>query len=243
MIEVESLTKQFGTKLAVDHLSFSVKKGEVLGFLGPNGAGKSTTMRMVTGFFPPTSGDAKVCGISIVDRPTEAKTKIGYLPESAPLYNDMTVTGFLKFCAEIRGIRGGDKKDAVERAIETCFLQSVAKQSIDTLSKGYRHRTCLAQALLHDPEVLILDEPTDGLDPNQKFEVRQLIKRLGQTKAILFSTHILEEVEAACTRAVIVDRGKIVADGTPAELIEQSGTGSLTDLFRTVTSRDTQAAA
>jgi ABC-2 type transport system ATP-binding protein len=242
MIEVESLTKHFGTKIAVDNLSFSVKKGEVLGFLGPNGAGKSTTMRMVTGFLPPSSGDAKVCGISIVDQPKEAKTKIGYLPESAPLYNDMTVTGFLRFCAEIRGLKGGERNDAVEKAIETCFLQNVAKQSIDTLSKGYRHRTCLAQSLLHDPEVLILDEPTDGLDPNQKHEVRQLIKRLGEKKAILFSTHILEEVEAACTRAVIVDRGKIVADGTPAELIEKSGTGSLTDLFRAVTTRDTIAA-
>jgi ABC-2 type transport system ATP-binding protein len=239
MIEVDSLTKQFGSKVAVDNLSFSVKKGEVLGFLGPNGAGKSTTMRMITGFFPPTSGDAKVCGISIVDRPTEAKTKIGYLPESAPLYRDMTVIGFLRFCASIRGLDGAFKKNAVENAIDTCFLASVAHQSIDTLSKGYRHRTCLAQALLHDPEVLILDEPTDGLDPNQKHEVRQLIKRLGKDKAILFSTHILEEVEAACTRAVIVDRGVIVADGTPAELLARSGTGSLTDLFRAVTTRDT----
>ncbi len=242
MIEVESLTKQFGTKTAVNNLSFSVKKGEVLGFLGPNGAGKSTTMRMITGFFPPTSGDAKICGISIVDRPAEAKTKIGYLPEAAPLYNDMTVVGFLKFCADIRGLKGSARTDAVDKAIETCFLQNVAKQSVDTLSKGYRHRTCLAQALLHDPEVLVLDEPTDGLDPNQKYEVRQLIKRLGQTKAILFSTHILEEVDASCSRAVIVDRGKIVADGTPAELLAQSKTGSLTDLFRTVTSRDTEAA-
>ena len=242
MIEVKNLSKQFGSKLAVDDLTFTVRKGEVLGFLGPNGAGKSTTMRMITGFIPPTSGDASVCGISIVDRPGEAKAKIGYLPESAPLYNDMTVIGFLKFCAAIRGLKGAAKKDAVECAIETCFLTSVAQQSIDTLSKGYRHRTCLAQALLHDPEVLILDEPTDGLDPNQKFEVRQLIKRLGKTKAILFSTHILEEVEAACTRAVIVDRGKIVADGTPAELIAQSPTGSLTDLFRKVTTRDTEAA-
>ena len=239
MIEVENLTKSFGTKVAVNNLTFSVEKGSVLGFLGPNGAGKSTTMRMVTGFIPPTSGDAKVCGISVVDQPAEAKKRIGYLPESAPLYQDMTVTGFLNFCASIRGLSGGAKKEAVERAIETCFLQSVARQSIDTLSKGYRHRTCLAQALLHDPEVLILDEPTDGLDPNQKHEVRQLIRRLGETKAILFSTHILEEVEAACTRAVIVDRGTIVADGTPAELIEQSGTGSLTDLFRQVTTRDT----
>ncbi len=241
MIEVENLTKSFGTKVAVNNLSFSVEKGEVLGFLGPNGAGKSTTMRMVTGFIPPTSGDARVCGISVVDQPSEAKKRVGYLPESAPLYNDMTVTGFLNFCASIRRLRGSAKKEAVERAIETCFLQSVARQSIDTLSKGYRHRTCLAQSLLHDPEVLILDEPTDGLDPNQKHEIRQLIRRLGETKTILFSTHILEEVEAACTRAVIVDRGVIVADGTPTELIEQSGTGSLTDLFRQVTTRDTAA--
>lgn len=242
MIEVEQLTKQFGSKLAVDHLSFTVKPGEVLGFLGPNGAGKSTTMRMVTGFFPPTSGEVRICGIPMSARPAEAKRKIGYLPESAPLYPDMTVSGFLKFCAELRGLRGAARREAVERAIATCFLESVARQSIDTLSKGYRHRTCLAQALLHDPEVLILDEPTDGLDPNQKHEVRQLIKRLGQSKAILFSTHILEEVEAACTRALIVDRGKIVEDGSPAELIERSGSGSLTDLFRAVTSRDTDEA-
>jgi ABC-2 type transport system ATP-binding protein len=241
MIEVDSLTKHFGTKTAVDNLSFSVKKGEVLGFLGPNGAGKSTTMRMITGFFPPSAGDALICGISIVDNPKEAKKKIGYLPESAPLYRDMTVLGFLKFCASIRGLSGAFRNNAVERAIETCFLGAVVHQSIDTLSKGYRHRTCLAQALLHDPEVLILDEPTDGLDPNQKHEVRQLIKNLGKSKTILFSTHILEEVEAACTRAVIVDRGAIVADGTPAELIARSGTGSLTDLFRAVTSRDTAA--
>ena len=149
MIEVENLTKQFGSKHAVDDLSFTVKKGEVLGFLGPNGAGKSTTMRMITGFIPPTRGDAKVCGISVIDNPQEAKTKVGYLPEAAPLYHDMTVTGYLKFCASIRGIKGAANKAAVERAIETCFLNSVARQSIDTLSKGYRHRTCLAQALLH----------------------------------------------------------------------------------------------
>jgi len=239
MIEVENLTKQFGTKMAVNDLSFTVKKGEVLGFLGPNGAGKSTTMRMITGFIPPTSGDAKVCGTSIIDKPQLAKTKIGYLPESAPLYHDMTVIGFLKFCANVRGLKGSARNDAIEQAIETCFLNGVAKQSIDTLSKGYRHRTCLAQALLHDPEVLILDEPTDGLDPNQKYEVRQLIKRLGETKAILFSTHILEEVDASCSRALIVDQGKIVADGTPAELHQQAGGGTLTDLFRKLTTRDT----
>lgn len=241
MIEVEKLSKHFGSKVAVDELSFTVKRGEVLGFLGPNGAGKSTTMRMVTGFLPPSSGDARICGISITENPYEAKARIGYLPESAPLYNDMTVIGFLKFCASVRQLCGMAKKDAVEKAIDTCFLGSVAHQSIDTLSKGYRHRTCLAQALLHDPEVLILDEPTDGLDPNQKYEVRQLIKRLGRDKAILFSTHILEEVEASCTRAVIVDRGKIVADGTPAELIAQAPNGSLTELFRKVTTTDTAA--
>jgi ABC-2 type transport system ATP-binding protein len=241
MIEVAKISKHFGSKVAVDELSFTVQKGEVLGFLGPNGAGKSTTMRMVTGFIPPTSGEAKICGISITDNPAEAKMKIGYLPESAPLYNDMTVIGFLKFCAEIRKLSGSAKKEAVDRAIETCFLGTVAHQSIDTLSKGYRHRTCLAQALLHDPEVLILDEPTDGLDPNQKYEVRQLIKRLGETKAILFSTHILEEVEASCTRAVIVDRGRIVEDGTPAELIAKAPNRSLTELFRKVTTTDTAA--
>ena len=239
MIEVKNLTKQFGTKTVVDNLSFSVNQGEVLGFLGPNGAGKSTTMRMVTGFLTPNRGDATICGISMIDHPKQAKSKIGYLPESAPLYDDMTVRDFLKFCASMRGLRGKANKSAVDQSIETCFLENVAPQSIITLSKGYRHRTCLAQALLHDPEVLILDEPTDGLDPNQKHEVRELIARLGQTKAILFSTHILEEVDAACTRAVIIDQGKIVADGTPAELRQQSGTNSLHDLFRQVTTGET----
>lgn len=238
MIEVESLTKRFGKKTAVDHLSFSVEKGEVLGFLGPNGAGKSTTMRMLTGFFPPTSGNARICGISMIDRPMAAKRLIGYLPESAPVYNDMTVIGFLKFCAEARGLHGGKRRSAIESAIEACALEQVVRQSIATLSKGYRHRACLAQALLHDPEVLILDEPTDGLDPNQKHEIRQLIRRLGKEKAILFSTHILEEVDAACSRVLIVDRGKIVADGTPEQLHAQSPTGSLQDLFREVTSSD-----
>lgn len=238
MIEVTNLTKQFGQKKAVDDLSFTVKKGEVLGFLGPNGAGKSTTMRVVTGFLPPTSGEVSICGISMVDQPEDAKRKIGYLPESAPLYDGMSVRGFLRFCADMRGLSGSAKSQAVDYAIETCFLENVARQSIDTLSKGYRHRTCLAQSLLHDPEVLVLDEPTDGLDPNQKHEVRNLIQRLGKDKVILFSTHILEEVEAACTRAVIVDQGKIVADGTPAELKEQSGTGSLYDLFHKVTTTD-----
>lgn len=241
MIEVTGLTKRFGSKVAVDKLSFSVKKGEVLGFLGPNGAGKSTTMRMVTGFLPVTSGKINISDVSMIQNPIEAKAKIGYLPESAPLYGDMTVKGFLKFCASMRGLRGKSRRLAVAKSIETCFLEKVARQSISTLSKGYRHRTCLAQSLLHDPEVLVLDEPTDGLDPNQKLEVRKLIKTLGEDKAILFSTHILEEVTAACTRAVIVDQGNIVADGTPEELTRKGG-GSLYDLFHKVTTFETPAA-
>jgi ABC-2 type transport system ATP-binding protein len=218
MIEVKNLTKHFGPKVAVDNLSLSVRKGEVLGFLGPNGAGKSTTMRMITGFLPPTSGGVSVGGDDMLEAPNRAKARIGYLPESAPLYLDMTVEGFLGFTAELRGKSGSDKKAAVDRAIETCFLQKVRRQAIDTLSKGYRHRTCLAQAIIHDPEVLILDEPTDGLDPNQKDVVRNLIREMGKTKAIIFSTHILEEVEACCSRAIIIDQGRIVADGTPQDL-------------------------
>ena len=218
MIEIKNLSKHFGPKVAVDNLSLSVQKGEVLGFLGPNGAGKSTTMRMITGYLPPSSGSVSVGGADMTDSPNDAKRKIGYLPESAPLYADMTVTSFLNFTAELRGLSGVARKEAVDKAINTCFLQKVRHQSIDTLSKGYRHRTCLAQAIIHDPEVLILDEPTDGLDPNQKDVVRNLIKEMGKTKAIIFSTHILEEVEACCSRAIIIDQGRIVADGTPDEL-------------------------
>jgi len=222
MILVENLTKAFGPKKAVDGVSFRVERGEVLGFLGPNGAGKSTTMRMITGYIPPTGGRAAVCGFDVVDQPIEARRRIGYLPESAPSYPDMTVTSFLGFAAEMRGMRGEEKKRAVHRVVEACSLESVLHQTIDTLSKGFRHRTCLAQALIHDPEVLIMDEPTDGLDPNQKHEVRTLIRRMGENKAIIFSTHILEEVEAACTRAIIIDRGAIVANGTPEELKARS---------------------
>src|SRR5216117_1921357 len=222
MIKVQNLAKVFGTKHAVDGVSFSVERGEVLGFLGPNGAGKSTTMRMITGFIPPTAGTATVGGFDIVEHPIEARRLIGYLPENAPAYTDMTVNGFLGFVAELRGLRGEDKKKAVNRAVELCFLDSVLFQSIDTLSKGYRHRTCFAQSIIHDPEILVLDEPTDGLDPNQKFEVRNLIRRMGEKKAIIFSTHILEEVEAVCSRAIIIDRGKIVANGTPQELKAKS---------------------
>jgi ABC-2 type transport system ATP-binding protein len=222
MIKVENLTKTFGPKVAVDNVTFTVERGEVLGFLGPNGAGKSTTMRMVTGFIPPTSGRISIGGFDMLEKPIQAKQLIGYLPENAPLYADMTVWGFLNFAAELRGFTGVGKKDAVERVVDLCFLGTVLHQSIDTLSKGYRHRTCFAQSIIHDPDILIMDEPTDGLDPNQKHEVREIIRRMGAKKAIIFSTHILEEVEAACTRAIIIDRGRIVANGTPAELKRRS---------------------
>ena len=222
MIRIENLVKAFGPKKAVDGVSFNVERGEVLGFLGPNGAGKSTTMRMITGFMPPTAGRVTVGGHDVAESPLAAKRLIGYLPENAASYPDMTVKGFLEFAAELRGLNRTQKKQAVARVVELCFLQSVLRQSIDTLSKGYKHRTCLAQALIHDPEVLIMDEPTDGLDPNQKHEVRNLIRELGKSKAIVFSTHILEEVDAACTRAIIIDRGRIVANGTPGELRDMS---------------------
>lgn len=222
MIKVQNLAKFFGTKRAVDGISFSVERGEVLGFLGPNGAGKSTTMRMITGFIPPSGGAVSVGGFDVVDQPIQAKRLIGYLPENAPAYTDMTVSGFLNFAAEIRGLRGAARNSAVQRVVEMCFLQPVLHQSVDTLSKGYRHRTCFAQSIIHDPEVLVLDEPTDGLDPNQKHEVRQLIRRMGEKKAIIFSTHILEEVDAVCSRAIIIDRGRIVANGTPQQLRQKS---------------------
>src|SRR5512137_2778374 len=222
MIKVQNLAKYFGTKHAVDGVSFSVERGEVLGFLGPNGAGKSTTMRMITGFIPPTSGTVSVGGFDIIEHPIQVRRLIGYLPENAPAYTDMTVHGFLSFAAEIRGLRGEAKTKAVGRAVEMCFLEAVLHQSVETLSKGFRHRTCFAQSIIHDPDVLVLDEPTDGLDPNQKHEVRQLIRRMGEKKAIIFSTHILEEVDAVCSRAIIIDRGRIVANGTPAELRQRS---------------------
>ncbi len=222
MIKVENLCKNFGAKIAVNDVSFSVERGEVLGFLGPNGAGKSTTMRMITGYYPPTSGTVKVGGFDILEKPLEAKRLIGYLPENAPGYADMTVHGFLSFAAELRGLHGDARRKAVSNAVDMCFLENVLYQTIDTLSKGYKHRTCLAQSLIHDPQVLIMDEPTDGLDPNQKHEVRSLIGKMASNKAIIFSTHILEEVEETCSRAIIIDRGTIVANGTPAELKARS---------------------
>jgi len=222
MIRVNSLSKKFNNFLAVDQVSFEVKQGEILGFLGPNGAGKTTTMKMLTCFIPPSSGTAEICGYSILDDPLQVRNQIGYLPESAPSYEEMLVGEFLRFIAEIRGYSGMELKRRVSMVIEKTSLSEVENQMIDTLSKGFRQRTCLAQALLHDPPVLILDEPTDGLDPNQKHEVRSLIKDMSEERTILISTHILEEVDAVCTSAMIIANGRVVGYGTPDELLAQS---------------------
>ena len=222
MIEIRNLTKRFAGQTAVDGLSFNVQQGEVLGFLGPNGAGKSTTMKMLTGFLAPTSGTASILGCDIQRQTLKAQQQIGYLPEGAPCYGDMTVRGFLEFIAEVRGFRGAEKRERVNRAVGQVELDKVLGQSIDTLSKGFKRRVGLAQAILHDPKVLILDEPTDGLDPNQKHQVRGLIQSLAHDKIVIISTHILEEVSAVCTRAVVIASGKLVADGTPLELESRS---------------------
>ncbi|MCQ4348514.1 ATP-binding cassette domain-containing protein [Pseudomonas stutzeri] len=222
MIEIERLSKRFAQHTAVDDLSFRVQPGEVLGFLGPNGAGKSTTMKMLTGFLAPTSGTARIFGFDIRRQTLQAQRLIGYLPEGAPCYGDMRVRGFLEFVAEVRGFRGAEKKARVARAVELVELEKVLEQSIETLSKGFKRRVGLAQAILHDPRALILDEPTDGLDPNQKHQVRQLIQNLAADKIIVISTHILEEVAAVCSRAVVIAAGRLVADGTPFELESRS---------------------
>jgi ABC-2 type transport system ATP-binding protein len=222
MIALSGLTKKFGPLTAVDRISLSVRRGEVLGFLGPNGAGKSTTMKVVTGFLPPTEGTAVVCGFDVAEEPLEAKKRIGYLPEGAPLYGDMTASAFLNFIAEVRGFRGDEKRRRVDEAVAKLEIADVLHQPIETLSKGYKRRVGLAQAILHDPEVLILDEPTDGLDPNQKHQVRKLIRDMAEDKAIVISTHILEEVEAVCTRAAIIAKGRLVFDGTPEQLTARS---------------------
>ena len=235
MLKVENLEKRFGRLVAVKGISFTVSKGEVLGFLGPNGAGKSTTMRMITGFLPPTSGTASICGHDIVQEPVEAKKCIGYLPESAPSYRTMTVEDYLRFIAEIRGYCGAEAKERVEAAIEKARLRPVARKTIETLSKGYRQRACFAQAILHDPPVLIMDEPTDGLDPNQKFTVREMIREMAAEKAIVISTHILEEVDAVCTRAIVIADGEIRADGTPEKLKAMDPSGRLDVVFRNLT--------
>ncbi|EDN69023.1 ABC-type multidrug transport system, ATPase component [Beggiatoa sp. PS] len=222
MVEIKNLCKQFGPFTAVDDISFQVKKGEVLGFLGPNGAGKSTTMKMITGFLTPTSGTVIVDGHDIVQKSLEVKQRIGYLPEGAPAYPDMTAANYLDFIAQVRGFRGQEKRNRIADTVTRVNLEGVLHQPFDTLSKGFKRRVGLAQAILHDPEVLILDEPTDGLDPNQKYEVRTLIKNMAQEKVIILSTHILEEVHAVCSRAIIIANGKILADGTPADLEAKS---------------------
>ena len=222
MIQLDRLAKRFGPVQAVDGVSFVVDRGEVLGFLGPNGAGKSTTMRMLTGYLPPSAGTASVMGFDVVQAPIEAKRQIGYLPEGAPLYGDMTVLAFLRFVAEMRGLRGAAGKRGMETAIARTELAEVLHRPIETLSKGFKRRVGLAQAIMHDPPVLILDEPTDGLDPNQKHGVRRLIADMARDKAIVISTHILEEVEAICTRVVIIARGRVVADARPDELKRRS---------------------
>jgi len=236
-IQVTQLTKMFGRQLAVNQASFTVREGEIVGFLGPNGAGKSTTMKMITGFLEPTSGKISVCNFDILENPIEAKQKIGYLPEGAPLYGEMTVTAFLNFVAEVRGMRGAAREQRIEDVIRKINLQSVRQQTLETLSKGYKRRVGVAQAILHDPEILIMDEPTDGLDPNQKHEVRTLIQEMAHEKAIVISTHILEEVDAICTRAIIIASGKMLFDGTPAELLSRSVNGKLEDVFREITTQ------
>ena len=222
MLQIKGLTKQFGSFKAVDNISFSVNRGEVVGFLGPNGAGKTTAMRMVTGFLMPTAGTAIVAGHDVTTSPLEVKRRIGYLPEGAPLYEDMTPLELLSFVSDVRGLSGATKREAIGNAASRINIENVMHQAIGTLSKGYKRRVGIAQAILHDPEILILDEPTDGLDPNQKHEVRKLINEMAKEKIIVISTHLLDEVDTVCSRAIVIAHGKIVSDGTPAELEAQS---------------------
>jgi ABC-2 type transport system ATP-binding protein len=239
MIAVKDLVKTYGTKRAVDGVSFTVRRGDILGFLGPNGAGKSTTMKIITGFLRPDSGSARVDGIDVAANPVEVKRRLGYLPENAPSYPEMTVEEFLEFIAEVRGFRAGPARRAqAGRAIQLTHLDPVRRQTLETLSKGYRQRVGFAQALLHDPPALVLDEPTDGLDPNQKNEVRNLIHNMAVEKAVILSTHILEEVEAVCNRVIIISRGRIVADETPAEFRARKPGARLDEIFRTLTQSD-----
>ena len=239
-IKVQSLRKSFGPIHAVRGVSFDVKHGEVLGFLGPNGAGKSTTMKMITGFLEPTSGTVIVNGYDVLENPLAVKRSIGYLPEGAPAYGEMTVKSFLNFIADVRQMTGAARQKRIDEVVDLINIKSVIDQSIETLSKGYKRRVGLAQAILHDPKILILDEPTDGLDPNQKHEVRNLIKDMAQDKAIIISTHILEEVDAVCTRAIIISSGDLLFDGTPKELIAKSDQGNIDHAFRMITTKDEQ---
>ncbi len=235
LVEIEGLTKRFGSFTAVDRISFTVARGEVLGFLGPNGAGKSTTMRMLAGFMEPTAGTARIMGHDVRTDSVAARRVLGFLPEGAPTYPEMSVSGFLSFAAAVRGYTGRERAIKVAAAMELTGLEGVRLQPVETLSKGFKRRVGLAQALLHDPPVLVLDEPTDGLDPNQKHEVRTLIERMAPHKAIIVSTHILEEVDAVCTRAIIIARGRIVADATPKELEKLHPSGKLEEVFRALT--------
>jgi ABC-2 type transport system ATP-binding protein len=235
MIEINQLTKRYGALTAVDNISFTVEPGQVLGFLGPNGAGKSTTMKMIAGFLAPSAGAIKVCGHDIEAEPLLAKRVMGYLPEGAPSYGEMTVGGFLNFVADMRDLSSNNRKTRLDEVIARLGLSSVFEQSIETLSKGFKRRVGLAQAILHDPKILILDEPTDGLDPNQKHEVRALINDMSKDKIIVISTHILEEVDAVCNRAMIIAAGRILADDTPAKLKARSPSGKLDEVFRDIT--------
>jgi len=234
MIEVKELRRRFGPVVAVDGVSFGAEKGQIVGLLGPNGAGKSTTMRMLTCFIRPDGGTASVCGYDILTDKVGVRKSLGYLAENSPAYPEMTVGGFLKFICDVRKIRGRKRRAALDRVIPACSIESVYHQSIETLSKGYKRRVGLAQALIHDPDVLILDEPTDGLDPNQKHEVRRLISDMAKDKCIIVSTHILEEVDAVCSRAIIIAKGKVLADSTPKELKEKYH-ASLDEIFRKIT--------
>ena len=234
MIEVKELRRSFGPVVAVDGISFNVEKGQVLGLLGPNGAGKTTAMRILACYLRPDSGTATVCGYDILRNPIAVRKSLGYLAENVPAYNEMTVGGFLNFVCDAREIKGKKRKEALDKIVPMCSIESVYHQTIETLSKGYKRRVGLAQALIHDPEVLILDEPTDGLDPNQKHEVRKLINDMVKDKCIIVSTHILEEVEAVCSRTIIIARGKILVDSTPAKL-KQEHKCSLDEVFRKIT--------
>lgn len=242
MIEIRNLSKRYGALTAVNDISFNVNPGEVLGFLGPNGAGKSTTMKMITGFLAPTSGSISVCGHDVQDDPLAAKAVMGYLPEGAPSYGEMTVRNFLEFIADVRGLSGDRRRARFDDVVGRLQLASVLEQMIETLSKGFKRRVGLAQALLHDPQVLILDEPTDGLDPNQKHQVRALINDMSKDKIIVISTHILEEVDAVCNRAIIIAGGKLLADATPKELAARAPSGRLDDVFREITTGQKSAA-
>ena len=235
MIRADSLSKHYGAIKAVDGISFAIEPGEVVGLLGPNGAGKTTTMRMCVGYLAPTSGSVEVHGFDLMTHTLAARKTFGYLPEGAPLWGEMTPRAFLDFIADIRELRGDEREARIEEVATLLQLHSVFDQRIETLSKGFRRRVGLAQAILHDPPVLMLDEPTDGLDPNQKHEVRELIRGMSSDKIVVISTHILEEVEAVCSRAIIVAAGRIVADDSPAALAARSGSGRLDQVFRSIT--------